>query len=218
MTTRDTDQVTIVVFAKAPQPGQVKTRLIPALGAQGAAALHAELVRLTLATAQQAGAGSVELCCAPHAGHPFFAGCAAEFDVTLTEQAGNDLGERMANAFQRVLPRAQALLIGTDCPVLQPTHLWQARDALRAGTDAVFAPTEDGGYVLIGLRRFAPNLFADMAWSTASVMAETRTRLRRLKWNWQELDTLWDVDRPEDLRRLLRLRLPGFARGELQTQ
>jgi glycosyltransferase A (GT-A) superfamily protein (DUF2064 family) len=98
-------------------------------------------------------------------------------------------------------------LIGCDCPALTPVYLREAAAALAGGNDAVLGPAEDGGYVLIGLAR-APvvQLFEDIAWGTATVMQETRTRLARGHWRWRELEPLWDLDRPEDLWRLSQLR------------
>lgn len=197
----------IVVFAKAPEPGGVKTRLISALGAEGAAALHARLVRHTLRTTFAADGVEVELCCSPSAAHPFFIECRREFGVELTRQDGADLGARMLHAFERLLPSGPALLLGTDCPALQAEDLKQAQDLLLHGTDAVFGPAEDGGYFLVGLRRCDTSLFSEIEWGSNEVMDVTRARLVALRWQWREIATRWDVDRPEDLHRLRRERL-----------
>jgi glycosyltransferase A (GT-A) superfamily protein (DUF2064 family) len=110
----------------------------------------------------------------------------------------------MHAAFESVLARhSRALLVGSDCPALTARHLREADQALRDGADAVFVPCEDGGYALIGLRRIDPLLFEGIRWGDDSVMAGTRDRLRSLGWRWRELETLWDVDRPEDYQRLL---------------
>jgi rSAM/selenodomain-associated transferase 1 len=194
---------TVIVFAKAPDAGKAKTRLIPALGAGGAAAFQARLVRHALRTAATARAMRLELWCAPSLDHPFFAQCARDFDVALFRQEGADLGARMAQAMAHAVDRGPAVLIGTDCPALNARHLRLARDALRE-YDAVIAPAEDGGYVLIGLKHFDAEVFAGIDWGTDSVMAETRQRLAALGWRWGELPTLWDVDRPDDLPRLER--------------
>ena len=93
------------------------------------------------------------------------------------------------------------LVIGTDCPALTPDLLRQAANAL-AAHDAAVVPAEDGGYVLIGMRQAAPQVFADVDWSTGRVMAQTRARLAEIGWRWQEFAPLWDVDRGEDLERL----------------
>jgi hypothetical protein len=95
------------------------------------------------------------------------------------------------------------VLVGTDCPALTADYLAQAFALLDGGADAVVGPAEDGGYILIGLRRTDKRLFDGVAWGTASVLDETRARLAALGWSWQELETLWDVDRPEDLERLM---------------
>ena len=98
------------------------------------------------------------------------------------------------------------ILIGSDCPALTAADVRRAARLLR-GCDAVIAPAEDGGYPLIGLARSSPAVFAGVAWSTASVLEQTRERLAGLGWRWRELRTVWDVDRPEDLARLERERL-----------
>ena len=194
----------ILVFAKAPVPGRVKTRLVSALGEAGAAQLHRHLVERTLDTSSAAGVGAIELCCAPDTDDPYFVACAKRYRLSLGAQGEGDLGARMRRALERALAAGTpALLIGCDCPALTPAYLREAADALGGGSDAVFGPAEDGGYVLVGLARMpsAP-LFEDIAWGTATVMPETRVRLQHLGWRWQELATLWDVDRPEDLLRL----------------
>ena len=194
----------VIVFAKAPQPGAVKTRLIPLLGADAAAGLHAKLVKRTLETARAASLKPLELHCAPGVDDPFFGFCAGHYGVSLKAQAGSDLGARMLDAFTKAFDtHGRVLLIGTDCPALTARHLRQAVRSLRDGADAVFAPCEDGGYALIGLRRVDAQLFDGIAWGSDSVMAGTRSRLKQLGWNWSELETLWDIDRPEDYQRLL---------------
>lgn len=204
----------MLIFAKAPQPGAVKTRLIPALGAQGAAALHARLAEHALATACAAGTGVVELHCAPDTSDPFFRLCSNKYGVRLTAQTGGDLGRRMFAAFAKALcETSQTILIGTDCPALTAQHLHQVRLALADGNDAVFIPAEDGGYALIGLSRCDARLFEDIAWGGAQVMAQTRERLHELRWRWCELDALWDVDRPADYRRLLESGLLALGRA-----
>jgi rSAM/selenodomain-associated transferase 1 len=196
----------LIVFARAPEPGRVKTRLVPLLGERGAARLHARLVERTLVTALAAGFGAVELHGAPGTGGSFFMRNKRRFGVGLRSQGGGDLGERMYRAFERALRRhSHVILIGSDCAVLRPADLRAAARALRTGADAVLSPAEDGGYALIGLRRLSRRLFDGIAWSTPRVLDQTRRRLRRLRWRWKELRTLWDVDRPEDVGRLEKL-------------
>jgi rSAM/selenodomain-associated transferase 1 len=200
----------IIIFARAPVPGAVKTRLVPLLGAEGAAALHVRLVKHALRTARRASFACTELHCSPDAEDPFFRFCAGHHGIAALAQARGDLGARMHTAFERALTtRPRALLVGSDCPALAARHLRHADQALRDGADAVFVPCEDGGYALVGLRRADERLFRDIAWGTETVMAETRRRLLTLGWRWRELEMLWDVDRPEDYERLVAGRLLG---------
>jgi len=193
----------VIVFARAPQPGAAKTRLIARLGPEGAAGLHARLVKHALETAKSA-ALPIELRCDPGIDHDFFRFCGARYGALLSEQGPGDLGARMRAAFEEVLrERSAALLMGSDCPAMTARHLRRAARALRDGYDAVFVPCEDGGYALIGLKRVAAGLFEGIAWGGAEVMETTRDRLAGLGWRWLELETLWDVDRPEDYQRLL---------------
>lgn len=198
----------VIVFARAPQPGRVKSRLVPRLGEWGAARLHRRFVRRTLRVAHAARCGPVELHGTPRARHAFFVQCARARHVTLREQRGRDLGERMYNAIASGLRRRRAvILVGTDCPALQARDLRGAARALAGGCDAVIAPAEDGGYPLIGLRRASPRLFERIAWGGTDVFARTVEALERMGWRWRRLRTLWDVDRPQDLARLDGLKL-----------
>ena len=193
-----------MVFAKAPVAGAAKTRLIPLLGAAGAAALQRRLITQALSVAHATMPDRLELWCTPDTTHPFLQTAAQERGATLCAQQGDDLGERMAHAFTTTLRTAgYVICIGTDCPALTVQHLRHAAAALRDGHDAVFVPAEDGGYALIGLARDEPRLFDGIIWGGAQVMAQTRARLRELGLRWQELETLWDIDRPDDYRRLL---------------
>ncbi|MDH3320450.1 MAG: glycosyltransferase [Betaproteobacteria bacterium] len=188
MSWRADTRTKVLVFAREARPGRVKTRLIPLLGAHGAAHLHARLVRRALRTARAARLGAVEL-------------------WSTRRQRGRDLGERMHHALARSLRRSRrVVLIGADAPVLGAGDLRRAARWLAGGAHAVFAPAEDGGYALIALRRVSPRLFAGIDWGGPRVMAQTRARLAALGWRWRELPEVWDVDRPEDVARLRRLR------------
>ena len=182
----------IIVFAKAPVPGLAKTRLIPRLGAWGAARLQARLTAAAVRTAHDARCGPVELHVT--ARHASFKG-----DVHL--QRGTDLGERMRRAFSAALRRHRpVILIGADCPALRTADLRRAHRLLRGACDVVLAPAEDGGYALIGLKRVLPRAFEGIPWGEAGVYAATTARLAGHR--WRALRTVWDVDRPEDLDRL----------------
>jgi len=199
------NDASVLIFARAPVAGSVKTRLISLLGDHGAAALYRSLVERALTVARESGVGPVELWCTPTTDDDFFASCRDRFRVTLHRQCEGDLGARMVNAFRDALTRSRhALLTGSDCPSLTAADLRAAARALRDGRDAVFGPTEDGGYVLVGLAQAMPALFDAMTWGTATVMEETRQRLRNLGWHWHELPVHWDVDRPHDYERLVR--------------
>ena len=188
----------VVVFARAPVPGRAKTRLIPALGAEGAAELAARLTEHSLRAAKAARLGPVELWGAPDASHRFFAECARRYGVALRPQVRGDLGSRMHRALAAGTP---AILIGSDIPAMTAAYLRAAARAL-GRADVVLGPAGDGGYVLIGMNRAQPSLFRGMAWGGRSVLAQTRRRILRAGLRAQELAPLFDVDRPEDLARL----------------
>lgn len=206
-------RVGVAILARAPIPGQAKTRLIPALGAAGAASLQRWLLQRTVAMALAADVGPVTLWCAGDPHHPDFALCRAFGAVAVRHQPEGDLGQRMLAAL-REAPTAASLVIGTDCPALTATHLRAAARAL-AGNDVVLLPAEDGGYVLVGATRPLPALFADVDWGTDQVMGQTRQRLAALGVRWSEPATLWDVDRPEDLARLTSLYPEALAPREV---
>lgn len=191
----------LVVFAKAPQPGLAKTRLIPALGAQGAADLARRMLQHTLQQAMTAKVGTVELCMSPAPGTPAWAGVSLPAGVECCDQGAGDLGQRMALAVDRVTGTlAQPiLLMGTDCPALSAAHIVQAAQQLQQH-DAVIIPVADGGYVLIGLHAPCPSVFADdMAWSTAVVAGETLRRWAALNLSVWTGPPLQDIDEPADL-------------------
>jgi uncharacterized protein len=187
----------VAVLAKAPIPGLTKTRLIPSIGAHAAAVLQERLTERTLATALAANIGPVTLWCAPDPSHASFRDMATSHKIALKRQPDGDLGNRMLGAFGA----GPTLVVGSDCPALKPEHFEAAADALR-DADVVLIPAEDGGYVLIGTRVAQPELFSNITWGTAAVLAETRTRISTLGLKCFELSTLWDVDTEDDLVRL----------------
>ncbi|PSL16724.1 hypothetical protein CLV44_101122 [Marinobacterium halophilum] len=202
--------VALAIMAKAPVPGFCKTRLMPALGAEGAARLQAWLLQHSLAVARASGLRPLQLWAAPDIEHPLFQALARPGDVRLQAQFGHDLGMRMLYVFTRA--QGPLLLIGTDCPPLTPALLLECAACLETH-DAVFLPAEDGGYALIGLQQPQPELFVGIDWSTERVMAQTRERLTALGLRWQEPAVVWDLDRPEDLQRLP----PGLLTAALES-
>jgi rSAM/selenodomain-associated transferase 1 len=200
-----TDPAVVAIFAKAPRPGTVKTRLAARLGDEGAARLHALLAERTFTTALAAGVGPVEVWCAPDEHDAFFASMAAR-GATLQRQPDGDLGHRMQAACDRAFAAGRRIvLLGCDCPALQAADVDEAVRAL-ASHGAALSPAEDGGYVMLALSRPAP-VFDAMPWGTGEVMSITRERLRAAGIAWRELRTLWDVDVPGDYDRLVRERL-----------
>lgn len=210
MTTRQADTgvqipVAIGVMARAPVAGACKTRLIPTIGALGAAQLQRELIARTLTTACESAPDAVTLFATGDDSEAFWPDCARRYGVAVIDQHGADLGARMAHALTQLLASAPAaMLIGTDCPVLNVSQLALAASALRQAR-MVFIPAEDGGYVLVGARSPEPAAFLDMPWGTERVMALTRQRLRERGWQpgreWIELPPAWDLDRAVDLHR-----------------
>lgn len=191
------------IFAKSPVANQVKTRLIPDLGAEAATKLYE---RLTLHCLNRfAQKFDTQLWCAPDITHPFFKHCQQHYPISLHQQQGKDLGERMAFALGST--SQPTLLIGSDCPSLQSADIQAGFDVLQSNYQVVLAPAEDGGYVLVGMKQVISELFQSMPWSTNQVLAETRQRLRTLKVSWYELAMQWDVDRYEDVQRLEKLQL-----------
>lgn len=195
--------VRLLVFAKAPLAGQVKTRLIPALGANGAAALARRLLAHALRQSLAADTDAVELCVSPAPQDPAWHGMKFEPAVALTAQGGGDLGERMARTMARAIGEhhCPVMLMGTDCPALTSSRLNEAARQLMRH-DAVLLPACDGGYVLIGLKAPCPELFSDMAWSNPAVAAETLRRMAALGLRVWQGPTLQDIDEAADLAHL----------------
>ena len=200
--------IRIVVFAKAAVPGRVKTRLIPALGEDGAAQLAERMLARALQQALAAAVGPVELCMSPAPDAPEWAGIPLPAGIETSDQGEGDLGARMARAAQRAIARGEAVLLtGTDCPDLTADRLRVAAAQL-GRHDAVLHRAEDGGYPLLGLRAFDARLFENMPWSTPAVADLTLQRLAALGWKVWVGDTLRDIDEPADL--LHAGSIPGF--------
>ena len=191
----------LIIFTRYPETGKAKTRLIPALGAEGAAALHRRMADHTLVQVQ-----------ALQFQHPLcvevrFAGGDRDLmqrwlgtDLMYTVQGEGDLGDRMGRSFQSAFDASvdRAVIIGTDCPDLNATLLDQAFRELQQH-DLVLGPASDGGYYLIGMRRLIPQLFVNIEWSTASVLERTLAIAEELHLSFGLLPVLSDVDYPADL-------------------
>ena len=193
----------ILVFCKAPIPGKVKTRLLSVLSSSEAADLYRKLAGRMLDCAIDSSLADVNLWCYPDVTHTFFQKY-KDCGVPLYQQQGADLGERMYQAALHSLAQEgvnRVLIIGADCPTLDEHYLESALNKLD-DHDAVLGPAEDGGYGLIGLRKADPAIFSDITWSASEVCADTCKIMNKLNYNWSLLPLLWDVDRPEDLKRL----------------
>lgn len=211
----------IAFFARTPEPGRVKTRFIPTLGEEGASALHCELIRLTWQRTHTGLRWPMTLWMSEPGKEDWFARhCPG---AVLALQQGQDLGLRMSHALQATLKQhALAIVIGADCASLDSAYLDEAVRALQQGADVVLGPAEDGGYVLLGVRRTVPeSIFEDIAWGTDQVLQQTRAKLRALSVAnglvWEELAPRWDVDRPGDLPRLATLNESLRAEAESQS-
>ena len=190
------------LFSKAPVPGAVKTRLIPALGAAGAARLQQWMTNRMVEQAVVSGLGEVVLYCAPDCTDPFFVEMQNRHRLTLLPQQEGDIGERMAAAMGLGLQQCDGvLLMGCDCPQLDSAVLLSVAEQLQSH-DVVLVPAEDGGYVLVAMRRPLLQIFSGISWSSITVLSQTEAILENLGVTWRLLPPLRDIDRPEDLEQL----------------
>ena len=216
-------RTTIQLFAKAPVAGTVKTRLCPPFSPVEAATFYARLVEhaavvVGMARDRLRGEGTdvvAELWCAPDTAHPFLRDVAQRHGLQLRRQRDGDLGTKMRDALGSAMP-GSAVLLGSDVPALDVNRLVASAHALLSD-DVVIIPADDGGYALIGCRRQVPDCFDGIAWSTSTVMDETRKRLDTRGLRLTTLSPVWDVDTSADLRRLAND--PGLSHlaGELKT-
>lgn len=191
----------LLIFTRSPVLGEVKTRLQPEFTREQSLKLHTKMVLDTLALSAKLNHINTELCCSPNRNTLFFLECENQFPVTLSNQQGDDLGERMAFSLSVALQtHEKVIIIGTDCPGIDQDYIEQAVNALDK-VDAVIGPAADGGYVLLGLRKFSQLLFTGFNWGSDSVLEQTRRVLNELNWPFEELAIMYDIDRPEDLYR-----------------
>ena len=189
---------TLLIFCKAPIPGQVKTRLIQDLGVEAATALHCELALRTIETCLSVPDVTCQLWCSPDTGHEFY----RQFEMIKMLQRGTGLGERMHHAMP-VEASQSTVLVGTDCPNLSLDYINQAFEKLE-DHEVVIGPAEDGGYGLVGLQRANRKLFENIPWSTETVFADSCRVLNQQKINYSVLPRIWDVDRIADVHRYRR--------------
>lgn len=214
---RQAADAALIIFAKAPVPGQVKTRLCPPLTPDEAASLHGSFVldaversklaaRSTSATRQSRTSNLLDLfiACDPSSAHVFFKIMEERQGVRLIDQVGKDLGAKMSQACDEAFVRGyrRVLIVGSDLPTLQPTVYTQTLDLL-AEHDLVLGPAQDGGYYLIGLSRPAPDLFIGIPWSSDQVLILTRQKADSLALTTALLPSCRDVDRIEDVLALI---------------
>jgi rSAM/selenodomain-associated transferase 1 len=198
----DADQrsLLLVQFARAPEIGRVKTRMIPYLSASRACELHCELTRWTCRQLLDSGLGEVELSVAGDLQHALFSDCVRMGVRRVSQQVGADLGQRMYHSIQSGLARyASVILVGSDCPGIDPAYLRRAVLALQRRA-IVLGPASDGGYVLLGARAITGDIFRNITWGSDQVYARTCAALVRAGLAWEELPVLTDIDRPADLR------------------
>ena len=209
----------LIIFAKAPIPGQVKTRLCPPLSEDEAASLHGSMVMDILERCKAIHDVDRYLACTPTMDHAFFKTMAARFDVQLWDQVGTDIGQRMDQALTAALRKGyrDALVIGTDVPTFSPQACSLAIRTL-TNHDVVFGPTSDGGYYLVGMKRPAPELFRDIPWSTHSVLSVSLAKAHALGLSVQCLDLQHDVDTLEDVKFMVtKLQGPGKKHFSTRT-
>ena len=194
----------IIIFAKAPVPGTVKTRMCPPLAPDEAASLHGSLVMDAVERTRSLRGFDVFLACTPGMNHPFFQTLAARHRIRLYDQVGEDLGQRMDHALTAAFTRgyAHALLAGTDIPNISAHHYERAK-ALLQTTDVVLGPTKDGGYYLVGAKQPVPALFAGIPWSTGDVLAQSQARAERAGLVVGLLEPERDLDTFDDVQAFL---------------
>lgn len=190
---------TLHLLAKAPIAGKAKTRLIPLLGADGAAEAHRQLLQQCLANACKAlPAERITLWTALDHEHPLFIQLQQAYGIQLRPQPPGDLGARIQACLQA--EPGPAMVMGSDCPSITPAMIQQCVIQL-AHAEVVILPAEDGGYGLIGTCRALPELLTDIPWGTPQVLAQTRRRLEKLGLTATYPAIIWDVDHPEDWQR-----------------
>jgi len=192
----------VIVFAKSPLPGKVKTRLAKDIGTRNAVRIYKNMLYALLQNLTSQNEIKVELWCSPDIKHPFLRKCARDFDIVLKKQTGCDLGMKMTNAFRYSLKKYDScILLGSDIPDINKDDVIQSCYFLRNSHDVVVLPVEDGGYGLIAMTEFMPDLFRHISWSTDVVMRQTLRKMQKNNCHCHVLNKKIDIDTKADLRR-----------------
>ena len=192
----------IIVFAKEPVAGHVKTRLARDIGDEAALHIHQKMVNETIEMASQSALAKLELHVSGNLQHPLFQSIAEQQGIPVYLQQGSNLGEKMFSALNESLDNTSYnVLIGSDCPAMSADYIEQAFHALDLGQDVVIGPAEDGGYVLIGASRVEVSWFNNIDWGSQRVLEQSRQALISSAASFQELQPLWDIDHIGDLNR-----------------
>lgn len=196
----------IIIFSKKPEQGQVKTRLIPALGEQKATQLAEHMLVHTARTVNDAinhyPLLSGQLCVSPDQEDSYWQRINHQWHFTLANQVDGDLGKKMFHAAREALENnKRVIILGTDCPTINYKLIYQVASFLNT-SDAVFVPTFDGGYVMIGLRKVDPLLFSDISWSTDRVLDQSLERCGDLGYSAVCLEQVYDIDEEQDLEKV----------------
>lgn len=196
----ETAKERLIIFTRYPEPGSTKTRLIPALGAEGAATLQRQMTEYTISKVRELHGNSIAVEVHFDGGKQQLMQDWLGSDIVYRPQSSGDLGSRMARSLSLALQSGteRVVIIGTDCPGLNAQLMAQAFHQLHSH-DLVLGPAMDGGYYLLGLRYFIPELFSGISWGTAEVLQRTVDIAKNLNLSVAYLPHLADVDRPEDL-------------------
>ena len=190
----------LLIFAKAPEPGKVKTRLISVLGKEAACEFYSKMASDIISRLTDSMLCPIVLYCYPDTNHIFFKKHEQKFNLELKRQEGIDLGERMFHSIKTALDYStKAIIIGTDCPSYSEQYIEEAVNQLDK-FDVVLGPATDGGYVLIGMKEPHHQLFNDIKWSTNTVLQSTVTKIKENKLSYYLLSPLNDIDEPGDLQ------------------
>lgn len=199
----NTNKTCCLIFAKNPEPGKTKTRLIPDLGVNGAYNVSIRLLQHTLKLVSKIDEIDFSLYHTPSFNNKWLLNLAKEHNLPTQIQKGNDLGERMHQAIQSSLKKySHCIIIGTDCPELSENYLLESKRLLTSGYDAVIGPASDGGYVLIGLNNTVNEIFTNINWGGSTVFSNTINVFEKLNLKYKKLQTLHDVDTIEDIKYL----------------